>query len=379
MSELPAPELNITLRRNLEHGGISDLTEFQKEAFAAISGGRDVVATAPTGTGKTAAYLLPLISLLLREPEEVSPLLLILVPTRELCRQIARVVQQFTKDLSLPALALYGGQKDAAREDEEEETPYWRILIATPGRLVDLAGRKDSPLPQVGRIVLDEADRLLDTEFLDETLHILDRTPLPRQMIMVSATFPDDLRPVMQDLLHRPLTIRAAPAQTSTADGKIRPSVRQGVIFTEARQKPDILRTLLLQRPDQSCIVFANTREEAAATFRQLRSAKLSVVTLHGGMDQEARNKATDRFRSGRATILITTDLVARGLDIGQVRQIISLSPPETPETYIHRIGRTGRAGKTGWAVTLCTPSERSALRKVEITQKQHLTVLPSP
>jgi superfamily II DNA/RNA helicase len=381
--EVNSVKTNITLHpillRNLSRNGIHDLTAFQKESFKTICSGRDTIAIAPTGTGKTAAALLPLISMQLEETPDMSAIL-VLVPTRELCRQSGRTAHALLQDLPLSAVLIHGGQNDDAQGDTssttEQDIQAADIVVATPGRLSDYLHRKNSPLPAFSHVVLDEADRLLDAEFLNDTLQILDMLPYPRQTILTTATLPETLAPVLHEILIKPVTINATDINDAAS---AKPRVRQGVMFVTASEKQNLLLTLLQQRPDQSCIVFSATREETNALFHFLKSRRMPVASLHGGMDQAIRDKTTESFRSGKASILVTTDLMARGLDIPQVQQVISLSPPTTPETHIHRIGRTGRAGRYGWSITFCDPSERAALRKIEATIKEHLKVLETP
>ncbi|MFT8718835.1 DEAD/DEAH box helicase [Acetobacter sp.] len=359
--------LSPALSAKAKNAGMKEPTPIQTIAIPRLLSGVDAEILAPTGTGKTGCYLLPLFAILQKRKKLTG---LVIVPTRELARQVTDMAMLLAPSEAFAPFAVYGGAKDA--EDQNDiPPPNTRLIVATPGRLLDLFRSERIEPADCRFLVLDEGDRLMTNEFGEEMHDILALLSKDRQTVLVSATASDDTIKAAQQFLHKP--VRIEPARTE------KPSIRQAIFFTTMQEKPAATEALLRKHPDRSAIVFASTRDEADQITRHLRKRGLKVTTLHGGLSQPARNASVEAFTSGKATILVATDIAARGLDIEQVDQVINLSPPEQPETFLHRIGRTGRAGRTGWAATLCAPEERKTMRKIESALKLKLAVLPVP
>lgn len=345
-------------------------TAIQNSAIPVLLKRQDAELLAPTGTGKTACYLLPLFDQLLKRGKATA---LVIVPTRELARQVAEMGGALAPSPDLRPFAVYGGAQED-RENSPAETvppPNARVVIATPGRLLDLFRGERLDTTHCRFLVLDEGDRLMANEFREEMQGILALLPKDRQTVLVSATGSAETMKAAQAFLHKP--VRIAPSRAE------KPTIRQAVLFVDKAGKPAAIEALLRRHPDRSAIVFTATREEASQLATHLRKRGLKVAALHGGLTQPARNASVTSFTSGKAVALIATDIAARGLDIEQVGQVINTTPPDQPDTYLHRIGRTGRAGRAGWAATLCTPEERKTMRRIESTLKLKLTVLPVP
>lgn len=361
-------KLNPALLARLGKAGLKDPTPIQKAAIPALLSGHDAEILAPTGTGKTACYLLPLLDYLLRKKKNTA---LIIVPTRELARQVAEMGTLLATRPELEPFAVYGGTKDDPDREYDAPPETARLIVATPGRLLDMLRTERIESASCRFLVLDEGDRLMTGEFRDEMLGILALLPRDRQTVLVSATGSQETMTAAQQFLYKP--VRIEPAKDE------KPSIRQAVLFVDKAAKPAAAEALLRRHPDRSAIVFASTRDEADLLTKQFRKRGLKVVGLHGGLTQPARNTAIEAFSSGKATILVATDIAARGLDVEQVGQVINMSPPELPDNYLHRIGRTGRAGRMGWAATLCSAEERKTMRKVESTLGLKLVALPVP
>ncbi|MCH4091468.1 DEAD/DEAH box helicase [Acetobacter sp.] len=361
-------KLNATLLARLGKAGLKEPTPIQKTAIPALLAGHDAEILAPTGTGKTACYLLPLFDHLLRKKKNTA---LIIVPTRELARQVTEMGTLLAARPELEPFAVYGGTQDDPDRDYDVPPETARLIVATPGRLLDMLRTERVESASCRFLVLDEGDRLMTAEFRDEMQGILALLPRDRQSVLVSATGSAETMAAARQFLHRPVRIEPEKGE--------KPSIRQAVLFVDKASKPTATEALLRRHPDRSAIVFASTRDEVDLLTKQLRKRGLKVVGLHGGLTQPARNAAIDAFSSGKATVLVATDIAARGLDVEQVGQVINMSPPEQPDTYLHRIGRTGRAGRMGWAATLCSAEERKTMRKVESTLGLKLVALPVP
>lgn len=371
--------LSPALCANAQQAGMAEPTPIQLAAIPAALEGRDILATAPTGTGKTAAYALPMLHKLLKARKPRT--LLVMVPTRELVLQTAKVFrtcmgesskkQPGGKSASLPIVCLFGGaDRDEQAAELIQTSMFTRILIATPGRLLDFIGTGTCDLSDCYQLVMDESDRLLSHEFEEETLTILNYLPTPRQTLAFSATMPASCKTVLASIVHKPveLTVEKPPEE--------RPAIRQGVLFLEDEQKTAFLKTFFGRSPKTRSIVFVRTKAEADVLAATLKKARLAVAPLHGDLTQDKRTSTVASFGSGRLFILVATDVAARGLDIASVTQVINYDVPELPETYLHRIGRTGRAGQKGSALTLCSASERKNLRQVEVGAHVKLRVL---
>ncbi|NHO32472.1 DEAD/DEAH box helicase [Acetobacter fallax] len=376
------PGLNADLVRHAAEAGLRVLTPIQRLAIPAVLSGSDARILAPTGTGKTASYLLPLMDIMSRKK---TPTALIIVPTRELARQVAEMGRLLASRPGLIPFAVYGGAHEVPAESGRGRKPKHiepeedagvppadtRIIVATPGRLLDLLRREQIDITSCRHLILDEGDRLMTSEFREEMQNIHALLPQHRQTILASATLSAESASAAQDFLHKPLHIEP--------ESGTRPSVRQAILFVESQDKPMAAEALLRRHPDRSAIIFVTTRDEADTLTHYLRKRRLSAVVLHGRLSQPTRNAAVQDFESGKAMILVATDIAARGLDVEQVGQVINMAPPTQSDIYVHRIGRTGRAGRQGWAATLCAAAERKTMRKIESELGIKLAVLPVP
>ncbi len=342
--------------------------------------GRDVLGCAQTGTGKTAAFALPLIDRLSRGPQhprgaERPIRALILTPTRELAAQIADSIKTYGKFTTLSHAVVFGGvnQNPQARALHHGVD----IIIATPGRLLDLLNQGYGELDTVETFILDEADRMLDMGFIHDIRRIISKLPhnkpvagniYARQTLLFSATMPGDIRKLADSLLHDPVSVKVAPV-AATAD-----RIDQCVYFVDRRSKPALLQHLLQREFMTRVLVFTRTKHGADRVAKDLSRAGIASEAIHGNKRQSQRVRTLAEFKAGRIPVLVATDIAARGLDIDEVTHVINYEIPEVPETYVHRIGRTARAGASGHAIALCDGEERQLLRAIE-----HLTRVKIP
>jgi len=335
-------------------------TPIQKQAIPAALRGRDIIAAAQTGTGKTAGFALPLIQLL-SEAQEAPPNsihALVLVPTRELAQQVSDTLRSYTTSIRMRVFAAYGGvsinpQMMALRRGAD-------ILVATPGRLLDLQAKNALRLGGVRLLVLDEADRMLDMGFSRDIGEILALLPKRRQTMLFSATFPDEIRALAATLLHHPLEIDATPRNTTVS------AIRQSLIPCDKQRKLELFCHLLRTRRWQRLLVFAKTRKRVDEVLVSLRYSGVSSEAIHGEIPQHARLAALKRFNAGETRVLVATDVAARGLDITSLPLVVNLDLPVSAEGYVHRIGRTARAGEVGEAITLVCADEAVQLTAIE-------------
>ena len=360
--------LSEPLLRAVDRQGYETPTPIQIQAIPAILSGRDVMATAQTGTGKTAGFTLPLLQLLDEtEPVEPGPIrALILTPTRELAAQIAESVKTYGRFLSLSSTVVFGGvgigpQKKILRKGVN-------ILTATPGRLLDLQGQGFVDLSKLEILVLDEADRMLDMGFIHDIRRIIRLLPEQRQNLLFSATFSPDIRKLVKGLLQSPTRIEVAP-RNSTAD-----NIRQVVHHVDKSKKPKFLCQLIHDGQWDQVLVFTRTKHGANKLTRTLEKDGISAVAIHGNKSQGARTRALADFKKNRVRALVATDIAARGLDIQQLPQVVNFDMPNIAEDYVHRIGRTGRAGLDGQAVSLVSAEERDSLADIERLLQRPLT-----
>ena len=335
-------------------------TPIQARAIPAVLAGRDLIAAAQTGTGKTASFALPLLQKLgaLEPPAPNSVSALVLAPTRELAQQVGDDLRTYGQRLPVRVLVAYGGvslnpQMMALRRGAD-------VLVATPGRLLDLHEKNALKLGQLQMLVLDEADRMLDMGFRRDLDRILALLPRRRQTLMFSATFADPVRELARELLHHPLEVDASPRNTTVA------SVKQRVIPVDKQRKLELFCHLLRRQRWPQALVFAKTRKRVEELVTSLGFQQVSCAAIHGDIPQYARLAALRRFNAGEVRVLVATDVAARGLDIAGLPLVVNLDLPLAPEGYVHRIGRTGRAGQAGEAISLVCADEAAQLAVIE-------------
>jgi superfamily II DNA/RNA helicase len=358
--------LSEELLRAVADSGYNEPTPIQRQAIPPVLMGRDIIGVAQTGTGKTASFVLPMIDILAEGRSRARmPRSLILEPTRELAQQVSENFDKYGKYHKLSMALLIGGvsmgDQLAALEKGVD------VLIATPGRLMDLFGRGKIMLNQCSLLVIDEADRMLDMGFIPDIEEICTKLPSPRQTLLFSATMPPPIKKLADKFMDSPRLIEVArPASTNT-------SIAQYVVETSPRGKREVLRSLLRNDEVKNAIIFCNRKRDIKELVESLRRSGFAVSQIHGDMDQSDRIRELDRFKSGEITIIVASDVAARGLDIPGVSHVVNYDVPHHAEDYVHRIGRTGRAGKTGIAYTLMTPDETENLEEVEKLIRQKI------
>ena len=360
------------LQNALKADGYERPTPIQAQAIPPALDGRDLLGIAQTGTGKTAAFALPILNRLLatltqgEKPRRGRrPRALVLAPTRELAAQIAQSFDSYGRHTPLRTAVIFGGvgqnpQVTAIRNGLD-------VLVATPGRLIDLHQQGLVELSEVEFLVLDEADRMLDMGFIEPIRRIAALLPRARQSMLFSATMPSEIRRLADSLLTSPVTVQVAP-QASTVD-----RIEQKLYYVLKEQKPALLVHLLSTEPMDRTVVFTKTKHGADRLVRKLKAAGIAGEAIHGNKGQNQRIRALDAFRSGRVPVLVATDVAARGLDVDDVTHVVNYDLPMEPESYVHRIGRTARAGKSGAAIAFCDAEERDLLKQVERLIKREI------
>jgi ATP-dependent RNA helicase DeaD len=348
--------LSQPLLEALNHLGYESPTPIQEQAIPELLQGHDVIGQAQTGTGKTAAFGLPLLEYIDADHEEVQAL--VLTPTRELCIQVTQALRAYGERRGIQVVAVFGGAP--IRNQVAQLKQGGQVVVGTVGRVMDLMSRHELVLSDVRYIVLDEADEMLDLGFLEDVETILSRAPSGRQTALFSATMPPEIKKLAEKRMFDPITIKVRAA-TLTID-----TVEQFYVEVSDRDKPDALaRVLKAENPDQA-IVFVRTKIGVDRLARKLDSVGVRVKTLHGDMSQGSRDGVMIAFKSGRERLLVATDVAARGLDISGVTHVVNYDVPNSPDVYVHRIGRTGRVGRSGRAITLITPKQRRDLEAIE-------------
>jgi ATP-dependent RNA helicase RhlE len=385
--------LSEPILRAVRAEGYTDPTPIQVKAIPHVMEGRDVLGCAQTGTGKTAAFALPILHRLSQSrphdhrhghapaghapsvhragdtPPRRAIQVLILAPTRELAAQIDESFRVYGRHTTMRHAAIFGGvnqgpQARAMRDGID-------ILVATPGRLLDLMQQGLVDLRHVNVLVLDEADRMLDMGFIRDIRKIIAKVPTQRQTLLFSATMPADIRDLASAILHRPVYVQVA-AESMAAD-----TVGQSVYFVEKGLKPAMLAYFLSRNAVTRALVFTRTKHGADKVARHLVRSGIRAEAIHGNKSQNARVRAMSQFKSGSPPVLVATDIAARGLDIDEISHVINYDMPNVPETYVHRIGRTGRAGASGLAVSFCDSSERILLKDIERLIRRAIPVSP--
>ncbi len=360
--------LGATLLSTLETLGYEEPTPIQQEAIPPLLAGRDLLGRAATGTGKTAAFTLPLLQRLDRSARQSNPSVLILVPTRELAIQVCEAVERYGKEQHVAILAVYGGA--AIRPQLLALKRGVDVIVATPGRALDHIRRKSLQLKDLQMVVLDEADEMLNMGFAEDLDAILQQTPKVRQTALFSATMPSRIASIARRHLQDPVEIQIAkePVESGVA-----PRVRQTAYLVARQYKVAALARILDMTDPKSTLVFCRTRLEVDELISMLNSRGYRGEGLHGGMNQAQRDRVMASFRSGNTELLVATDVAARGLDISHVSHVMNYDVPTSPEAYVHRIGRTGRAGRGGEAVSLVEPRERWLLQNIERLTKSKI------
>ncbi len=357
-------ELKKDLLSAIKRAGYETMTPIQERAIPAVIEGHDMIAVAQTGTGKTAAFALPILNYLEPKKKRV-PRALVLTPTRELAQQIYENFRKYGRYLDLKVAVVYGGASQL-KQIQALERGY-DILIATPGRLMDFADRDIIHLNHIEIFVLDEADRMLDMGFIPDVRKIEKMIPKEHQTLMFSATMAKEIEKLAKDLLKNPVDIRVA-ATSSPAD-----TVNQKICFVDVDNKTAVLADYLKQEEVEKSIVFTRTKYGADKLVKALAKEGITAVAVHGNKTQGQRKDALDRFRVGRIKVLVATDVASRGIDIPKITHVFNYDLPEEAESYIHRIGRAGRAGEEGEAITICSEHELGLLRSIERLMKKEI------
>jgi len=359
------------LERAACDAGYSRPTPIQEQAIPLLLAGRDLLGCARTGTGKTAAFALPMLQRLSAvgaRHRGHAVRALVLVPTRELAAQVAESFRTYGRHLPLSVAVVYGG---VGQEPQVRAlTRGVDVVVATPGRLVDLMGQGHARLGQVEILVLDEADHMLDLGFIPDVRRVLAAIPRRRQTLLFSATMPRPIEELARGILHDPAKVFVTP-EAPTVD-----EVDQRVHFVEREHKLALLAQLLVDPAVSRALVFTRTKRGADRVARQLVHGRVSAAAIHGNKSQGARERTLDGFRRGKLHVLVATDIAARGIDVDGITHVVNFELPNVPETYVHRIGRTARAGASGIAISLCDPEERTYLRNIERLIRRQVRVI---
>ena len=375
-------ELNITepILRAIKNKGFQNPTPIQEQAIPVALDGRDLLGIAQTGTGKTAAFAIPIIQMLSKQQNQKTnnPRLkrmgreikaLILTPTRELAIQIDECFGEYSLYTDLRHAVIFGGVNQRPQVDQLKRGVD--ILTATPGRLLDLIAQKQISLKDISHFVLDEADRMLDMGFIHDIKRLLPLLPKKKQTLFFSATMPSAIANLSKTILFNPVRVEVTPA-SSAVD-----TVEQHLYFVEKPEKSNLLFTVLQKVESKSVLVFSRTKHGADRIARVLNKKGVGCEAIHGNKSQGARQRALTNFKSGKTRVIIATDIAARGIDIADLEMVINYDLPDVAETYVHRIGRTGRAGKSGTALSFCASDERGMVKDIQkLTGKKLNTVL---
>ncbi|MFN8450107.1 MAG: DEAD/DEAH box helicase [Anaerolineae bacterium] len=347
------------LLRAVRAEGYTQPTPIQVQAIPHVLAGKDLIGCAQTGTGKTAAFALPILQRLVAQNKpRAATRVLVLSPTRELATQIGDSFTAYGRHTGLKSIVIFGGV------GQQPQVDAWRrgadVLVATPGRLLDLMSQGIVRLNTIEVFVLDEADRMLDMGFIHDVRKIIAALPVKRQTLLFSATMPQDIQDLADRILIDPLRVEVTP-QATTVD-----KVEQSVFFVNKQDKRALLEHLLADRAVQRALVFTRTKHGANKLAQQLERASIQAEAIHGNKSQTARERALANFKSGKTRVLVATDIAARGIDVDDVTHVINFDLPNEPESYVHRIGRTARAGASGVAYSFCDAEEQAYLRDIE-------------
>jgi len=348
--------LSPQIQQAIDELGFEDPTPIQEEAIPELLGGHDVIGQAQTGTGKTAAFGLPLLQYVDPGVDEVQAI--VLTPTRELCIQVTQALRAYAEHLDVEIVAVFGGAPIKSQQSQLRSGAH--VVVATVGRMMDLMSRRSLVLTAARYVVLDEADEMLDLGFIEDVEKILRMCPSGRQTALFSATMPPPIQRLAESYMYDPTTIRITP-KTLTVD-----AIAQAYVEVGAKEKSARLVELLrIEEPEQA-IIFCRTKIGASRLEKTLKDKGLDVKALHGDMSQGSRDGVMIAFKDHRVRLLVATDIAARGLDIEHVTHVINFDVPASSEVYVHRIGRTGRVGRTGRAITFVTPAQRDEIARIE-------------
>jgi len=359
------------LLRAVGHEGYTIPTPIQQQAIPYIMDGRDICGCAQTGTGKTAAFALPILHRLMQAPRTAAkrPIRsLVLTPTRELAAQVGESFAVYGKHSKLRSTTIFGGVRQGPQVDALAKGVD--ILVATPGRLIDLMQQGYVKLEAVEVLVLDEADRMLDMGFIQDVRRIVSRLPKERQTLLFSATIPPKVQQLSDSILTDAVYISVTP-EAPTAE-----NVDQAVYFVDHHNKRDLLAHLLKNETVTKVLVFTRTKHGADRVQRNFKNTNITADTIHSNKSQGARTRALESFKNGKTRVLVASDIAARGIDVEDISHVINYDLPQEPEIYVHRIGRTGRAGATGIALTFCDPNERTSLEEIESLIGERLSTI---
>ncbi|MET7902268.1 DEAD/DEAH box helicase [Streptomyces sp. NPDC005355] len=367
-------ELRPELLRALSGLGYEEPTPIQREAIPPLLDGRDLLGQAATGTGKTAAFALPVLQRISQDGGRTEPAALVLVPTRELAMQASEAIHRYGHDLGTRVLPVYGGQPIGRQLRALERGVD--VVVATPGRALDHIGRGTLRLDSLVTLVLDEADEMLDMGFAEDIDSILEGVPADHQTVLFSATMPARIDAMARRHLRDPVRIQIEREKAAPGEA---PRVRQSAYVVARAQKPTALGRILDVESPEASIVFCRTRDQVDRLTETLNGRGYRAEALHGGMSQEQRDRVMGRLRGGTADLLVATDVAARGLDIEQLTHVVNYDVPSAPESYVHRIGRVGRAGREGVAITLAEPREHRMLKAIERATRRQIRVEKVP
>ena len=348
--------LSPDVQQALDELGFEEPTPIQEQAIPELLGGHDVIGQAQTGTGKTAAFGLPLLQYLDPENNEVQAI--VMTPTRELCIQVTQALRTFAEHLDIEIVAVFGGAPIRSQQSQLRSGAH--VVVATVGRMKDLMARRSLVLTAARYVVLDEADEMLDLGFIEDVEKILRMCPSGRQTALFSATMPPPIQKLAEGYMYDPTTIRITP-KTLTVD-----AIAQAYVEVPAKDKAARLVELLKTEEPEQAIIFTRTKIGATKLEKTLKDKGLDVKALHGDLSQGVRDGVMISFKDHRVKLLVATDIAARGLDVEHVTHVINYDVPNSSETYVHRIGRTGRVGRTGRAITFVTPDQRDEIGRIE-------------
>lgn len=367
-------DINDDILDALDDMNFVECTPIQEQAIPVVLDGRDLLASAQTGTGKTAAYLLPLLELLSRGGSNADKVnALILVPTRELAQQVDQLLGGFAYYLNISWIAVYGGNDGVAFAQQQRAFAQGGdIVVATPGRLLSLIRSSKVDLSGIDYLILDEADRMLDIGFYDDIMEIIRQLPEKRQNLMFSATFPKDVEKLARKVLKNPEEIKISVSKP--ADG-----ITQGVYIVHENQKIDLVTSLFAETSYSKAIIFLSSKDKVKELYNTLRRRRLSVAQIHSDLDNATRSQVLLDFKNNKVHILVATDVVSRGIDIDDIELVINYDAPQQPEDYVHRVGRTARAGAKGMAIMFISPRDKLRLAKIEKFIDRKIERLPLP